>query len=225
MKPITPFDPRQTLAELATRHAGASRVFQRHGLDFCCHGHVAMAQACDERKLDLAALLCELAGEEPAGEDFERWDERPQEELIQHVLERYHARLRDELPRLLALARKVESVHAARPECPHGLSALLERVSEELEAHMQKEEQVLFPLLRAGRGRIAGMPIQAMEREHEDHGRNLARLRALANDYRAPADGCGSWHALYLGLAELERELMQHIHLENNVLFPRALRS
>jgi len=225
MQPTSSFDPRQTLAELATRHAGASRVFQRHGLDFCCHGHVDMAQACAARRLDVNALLRELDEEERLGEDFERWDERGLDELVAHVLARYHARHREELPRLLALARKVEAVHAARPDCPRGLAALLERVSEELEAHMQKEEQVLFPLLLAGRGRMAGMPIQAMEREHEDHGRNLARLRALTHDHRAPADGCGSWHALYLGLAELERELMQHIHLENNVLFPRALRS
>lgn len=212
------------VGELAAAVPQSVRVFQRHGLDFCCHGHVAMAEACRARALDLESLRAELAAEEPAAEDFERWDERPQAELIEHVLARYHARHRDELPRLLALARKVEGVHAARPDCPRGLAAHLGRMAEELEWHMQKEEQVLFPLLLAGRGRMAGMPIQAMEREHEDHGRNLARLRALAHDYRAPADGCGSWHALYLGLAELERELMQHIHLENNVLFPRALR-
>lgn len=225
MQPTTTFDPRATLADFATRHAGASRVFQRHGLDFCCHGHVTLAEACATRKLDVGTLQRELAEEERVPSDFERWDERPLDELIAHVLERFHERHRSELVRLLQMARKVEAKHGAKPAYPRGLVPQLERMADEIESHMQKEELVLFPLIRAGRGRMAGMPIQAMEREHEDHGRNLALLRGMTNSYRAPAEGCGTWHALYLGLEELERELMQHIHLENNVLFPRALRS
>jgi regulator of cell morphogenesis and NO signaling len=220
----TAFEPHRTLAELATRHAGATRVFQRHGLDFCCHGQVSLAEACARRALDVATLQRELADEERRPDDFERWDERPLGELIDHVLARYHEPHRAELARLLAMARKVAKVHADKPTCPHDLLPHLERIADELELHMQKEEQVLFPLVRAGRGRMALMPIEAMEREHEDHGRNLETLRRLTGDYRAPADACNTWQALYLGLAELERELMQHIHLENNVLFPRALR-
>jgi regulator of cell morphogenesis and NO signaling len=96
---------------------------------------------------------------------------------------------------------------------------------DELESHMQKEEHVLFPLILAGRGALAAAPIRVMEREHEDHGRNLERLRELAHDFAPPLDACGTWRALYLGLEELEREIMEHIHLENHVLFPRALRA
>ncbi len=216
--------PEQTVAELATRRPGASRVFYRHGLDFCCGGHVSLADACHTAGLETRTLIDEIEAEDRSVEDFERWDERGVPEMIDHILVRFHEPHRAELPRLLAMAEKVERVHGEKPSCPRGLAARLARMHEELVQHMEKEERVLFPLLRAGRGRMAAMPIQVMEQEHTDHGRNLQRLRELTNDYQPPAEACGTWTALYLGLAELERELMQHIHLENNVLFPRALR-
>lgn len=213
-----------SLAELATTRPGAALVFHRLGLDFCCHGQIGLAEAARARGLDPEHVAAELRAAESGARDFERWDQRPLPELIEHLLLRYHERHRADLPPLLAMARKVETVHAAKASCPHGLAELLARVADELEQHMRKEEQVLFPLLLAGRGRMAAPPIQAMEREHEDHGRNLALLRQVTGDHRAPPEACNTWRALYLGLAELERELMQHIHLENNVLFPRALR-
>jgi regulator of cell morphogenesis and NO signaling len=214
-----------TLAELATTRPGAALVFHRHGLDFCCHGQADLATSCRARGLDPAAIAAELGAAEREARGFERWDERPLPELIEHLLERYHRRHRADLPPLVAMARKVEEVHAAKASCPRGLAALLARVAEELEQHMQKEEQVLFPMLLAGRGRMAAMPIQVMEHEHVDHGRNLERLRAITNGYVPPSGACTTWRALYLGLRELDEQLMQHIHLENNVLFPRALRA
>jgi regulator of cell morphogenesis and NO signaling len=145
--------------------------------------------------------------------------------LIEHILVHFHAAHREELARLVAAAHKVERVHADKPSCPRGLAAHLARMSEELEEHMQKEEQVLFPMILAGRGRMVAMPVQMLELEHRDHALHLQRTRRLATDFVPPPEACGTWVALYLGLAELERDLMQHIHLENNVLFPRALRS
>lgn len=221
MPPIT---PKTTLADLAATRAGASRVFYRHGLDFCCHGRVSLAEACAKKHLALDELVKELEAQVPLAPDFERWDERPIPDLVKHVLDRFHAGHRAELPRLLEMARKVEKVHADKASCPRGLADHLERVAEELEMHMQKEEQVLFPLILAGRGRMAAMPIQVMEEEHDDHGRNLAKLRELATGFTPPDDACGTWRALYLGLAELDQEVMHHIHTENNILFPRALR-
>lgn len=215
----------RTLGQLAASHAGASRVFHRHGLDFCCGGAVSLAEAAAANGLDVELLLDELRAEAERPDGFERWNERPLDELIDHLLEHFHEAHREEVPRLLAMARKVEEVHADKPTCPRGLAAHLERMSAELEEHMQKEEQILFPMVRAGRGRAAMMPIQVMEQEHRDHGANLERLRALTDDYTPPAEACGTWTALYLGLAELERDLMEHIHTENNILFPRALRS
>ena len=153
------------------------------------------------------------------------WNARTQDQVIDHILAHYHEPHREELPRLAAMARKVESVHRDKHGCPHGLADLLAEMGEELELHMQKEEQVLFPMLRSGRGRMATLPIQVMENEHRDHGRNLERLRELTRGYDAPTEACGTWVALYLGLHELERDLMEHIHIENNILFPRALRA
>ncbi|MAG31432.1 MAG: iron-sulfur cluster repair di-iron protein [Deltaproteobacteria bacterium] len=217
--------PDQTLSHLSVTRAGASRVFQRHGLDFCCHGQISLREACAKESLDAEALIAEILAEERAAESFERWDEQPPGALIEHLLTRFHEPHRAELPRLHAMARKVEEVHGEKATCPRGLAAHLGKMEEELELHMQKEEEVLFPLILSGRGRMASMPVHVMEQEHRDHGQNLVRLRELAHDFAAPAEACGTWRALYLGLVELESELMQHIHLENNILFPRALRS
>lgn len=214
-----------TLAELAVTRAGASRVFHRLGLDFCCHGQRSLSEACAERGLAVDELVSALAAEErPTDTPFERWDEGALDDLVEHLLQRFHEPHRAELPRLIEMARKVELVHREKPGCPQALGDHLEALAAELEQHMQKEERVLFPLVRSGRGRMAPMPIQVMEEEHEDVGQALARTRELTNDFVAPEEACGTWRALYLGLAELERDLMEHIHLENNVLFPRALR-
>lgn len=219
-----PITPKTTLADLAATRAGASRVFYRHGLDFCCHGRVSLAEACAKKNLAVDDLVREIEAQVPLAPDFQRWDERPIPELVQYVLDHFHAGHRAELPRLVEMARKVEKVHADKKSCPHGLAEHVERIAEELEQHMQKEEQVLFPMILAGRGRMAAMPIQVMEEEHDDHGRNLAKLRELAHGFTPPDDACGTWRALYLGLAELDQEVMHHIHTENNILFPRALR-
>jgi len=219
-----PIDADQSVGQLASTLPGASRVFHRHGLDFCCGGHVNLGEACASAGLDVDAVISEIGAETKEALDFERWDERPLPEVIDHILERFHEPHRRELPRLVEMARKVEEVHAEKASCPRGLAEHLERMGEEMELHMQKEEQVLFPLLRKGGGAMAAMPIQMMEREHRDHGRNLEQLRALTSDHTPPPEACGTWKALYLGIAELERELMEHIHTENNILFPRALR-
>ena len=216
--------PDRLLADLAVEHPGASRVFHQHGLDFCCHGRVSLQDACEKAGLDTATLLTELEQATRDVEDPVRYDQIPLEQLIEHLLERFHADHREELPRLLEMARKVEQVHADKASCPKGLAAHLEHMLESLDEHMQKEEQVLFPMIQAGRGRMAGMPISVMEEEHRDHAGNLAKLRELAHGFEAPPEACATWRALYSGLHELERLLMEHVHLENNVLFPRALR-
>ncbi len=214
------------LSDLAVTRPGASRVFHRHGLDFCCHGHVPLEDACRKAGLDPAVLPDELEQEEKKpGGNFDRWDQEPLNTLIKHILENFHEDHRQELPRLIQMATKVEKVHGDKPTCPSGLAAHLIFVAGELESHMQKEEQVLFPLIEGGSGPHAGAPIHAMEDEHKDHGQNLERLRALAHDFVPPQEACGTWQALYLGLAQFEQDIMEHIHLENNILFPRALRS
>ncbi|MCB9914850.1 MAG: iron-sulfur cluster repair protein YtfE [Planctomycetes bacterium] len=212
-----------TLADLAVRFAGASRVFHRHGLDYCCNGRIPLHEACLRRELDPNVLLAELREAAGAASTGPGPVDGPLPQLIQHLLDHYHEPHRAEVPRLVEMATRVEAVHGDKPECPRGLAAHLSHMGQELEMHMQKEEQVLFPMILRGLGANAGMPISVMEEEHQDHGRNLERLRKLAHDFDPPECACNTWRALYLGLDELEQQLMDHIHLENNVLFPRAL--
>jgi regulator of cell morphogenesis and NO signaling len=158
-----------------------------------------------------------------SGDGGLRWLARPLEELVQHILERYHAPLREELPRLLALAQRVEQVHAGKPGCPVGLSDHLAGMHPFVEAHLRKEEEILFPLILSAHRRRAAMPVQVMRDEHEEHGNALRRIRALTDDLRLPDDACATWRELYRSLGQLEVDLIEHIHLENNILFPRAL--
>jgi len=212
-----------TLADLAVNHPSASRVFHRHGLDFCCHGGRPLADACAERGLDAERVVAEIATEEASTPELPRWDERPLPELVEHIVRFYHQRLRAELPELISLAAKVETRHAEKASCPRGLRTHLEEVHQAVLEHLTKEEQILFPMIVGGRGRMAAGPIHVMESEHEDHGESLRKTRQLTADLVAPEEACPTWRALYLRLGQLEAELMDHIHLENNVLFRRVL--
>lgn len=217
-------DVNETLGQVATAHPASTLVFLRYHLDFCCGGGQKLSDACRDAGLDPKKIAAQIEAE-GATRPVERWDTKPLPELIDFILATYHAPLRIDLPALLEAARKIERVHRQKPTCPHGLASLLERVSEELEDHMVKEEQVLFPVIHAGRrGPALQMPVRMMMQDHDDHGLNLRRLRELATDYVPPPEACATWRALYAGLAKLEADLMEHIHLENNVLFPRALK-
>lgn len=211
-----------TLADLAVSHPAASRVFHRHGLDFCCHGRRPLGEACAERGLASENVIAEITAE-AAVSPGESWAERPLAELVRHIVDHYHQRLRVELPELISLAAKVESRHGDKPSCPRGLRTHLEQTYHAVLEHLAKEEQVLFPMIVAGRLQSAAGPVHVMEAEHDDHGVALRRTRALTADLVAPAEACPTWRALYLRLDAFEAELMEHIHLENNVLFRRAL--
>ena len=212
-----------TLAELAVIHPGAARVFFHHRLDFCCGGRRTLDDVCRERGLDAASILEEIDNAAPLSADGPRWDRQPLPALIDHIVSTYHARLRRDLPDLIAMARRVEHKHGEKPGCPLGLTALLEGMYADVIDHLQKEEQILFPMIARGVGNRAAGPVQVMEMEHDHHRENLVRLRTVTGDLEPPAAACATWRALYAGLAQLEEELMEHIHLENNVLFPRAL--
>jgi regulator of cell morphogenesis and NO signaling len=217
-------DKEQTLGQLATAVPTAARVFHRHGLDYCCGGNRSLAAACAESGLDLGAVLEELqtAAVTSPGTG-ERWAERTIPELVGHILERYHIPLKLELPWLVELARTVERVHGSKSSCPRGLAQHLAEMQQAVEEHLMKEEQILFPLVLTAPGRMARMPIQVMLSEHDEHGQALRRTRALADDFHLPPEACLKWRELYRALAELEEELMEHIHLENSVLFPKVL--
>lgn len=213
-----------TLGALATAHPKATHVLLRHRLDFCCGGRKPLDEACRESGLDPKKVLEEIAQAEQGTGDGTRWDTRPLPALVDFIVSRYHDSLRRDLPTLIGAATKVEHVHAAKESCPEGLSAALQALLADLKQHMQKEEEVLFPSIRSGgHGPQVHMPVRVLMQEHDDHGAALRELHELTDGFVPPPEACATWRALYSGLAKLEEELMEHIHLENNVLFPKAL--
>ncbi|MFT4174814.1 MAG: iron-sulfur cluster repair protein YtfE [Rhodocyclaceae bacterium] len=213
----------QSLGQLARRIAGATRVFDAYRLDFCCGGNRSLRAAAEAANVPLAPIVEELQvlTERAADIQERNWDEAAPADLVAHILSRYHAVHREQLPELTRLARKVETVHGDKEDCPRGLADLLTDMTQELESHMRKEEDILFPMIVAGRGAMAGGPITVMRMEHDDHGASLRRLAELTNDITTPRAACTTWRALYAGLRTFRQDLMEHIHLENNVLFER----
>jgi regulator of cell morphogenesis and NO signaling len=155
--------------------------------------------------------------------DGAEWAERSPSEIIEHILERFHEPLHRELPALVASARLVEAAASGQPLCPTWLGAHLEQVLLDVESHLGKEEKILFPLIQAGRGHAAFMPIKVMMAEHEDHTASLARTRELTHDFALPDGASAAWRNLYQELERFEADLQQHIELENNVLFTRVM--
>ncbi|MET4577370.1 iron-sulfur cluster repair protein YtfE [Ottowia thiooxydans] len=213
----------QSLGQLARRIPGATRLFDQHRLDFCCAGNRTLRRAAQEAGLDSEPIVHELhVLQLRIGEQADRdWSQATDLELVDHILTRYHAVHREQLPELVRLARRVEHVHGDRPNCPLGLADHLEAMALELESHMRKEELVLFPMISQGQGVRADMPISVMRMEHESHGEELRKLAELTNDITTPRDACNTWRALYLGLRTFREDLMAHIHTENNILFER----
>lgn len=216
--------PETRVGEIATRHPLATRVFARHGIDFCCGGGVALAKACAKRGLDTTAVLREIEQTiaTPSAEDTRRWDGVPVAQLVHHIVEHYHVPLREELPRLESMARKVFRVHGDKDPAQLGglLEAFLE-LQKELGEHLQAEEETLFPAILA-RDAEPAPPLAPLIDDHSRVGLALRRIRELTNDFTVPEGACNTWNALWHGLAALETELHQHIHLENNILFPQV---
>lgn len=210
----------RTVAEIAATLPGATAVFRRHKIDFCCGGKVPLPDAASARGVPLPQLEAELgalalpvagAAQSLATED-----------LIELIVTRYHDVHRRELPELVRLARRVEAVHRENLNVPTGLADLLETLQVEMESHMQKEEHVLFPMMRlGGRNPMIGAPITMMRHEHDDHGANLRAMDELTDHGVPPEGACNTWRALYAGIGQLCDDLYNHIHLENNVLFPQ----
>ena len=206
----------QSIGQIAVQLPGATAIFRRLKLDFCCGGQTRLAVAAAEKGLDIQAVMAELRALQqpetlPPHADVSK--------LIDHILSRYHEVHRQQLPELIRMARRVEAVHRDHAEAPHGLAELLENMEEELISHMLKEETILFPALKSGRNAIVSQPIAMMRTEHLDHGAQLDKLLALTQDATPPAGACNTWRALYAGIAQLNDDLINHIHLENNVLF------
>ena len=225
-----------TVKDIAAENPSSISVFERYGIDFCCNGQRTLSEACRLSGADSQEVIQEINASAVSTQAAEcNWNSEPLAQLIRHILERHHQFLKKELPRLNNLAAKVTLVHGDRhPEFAQ-LESYLFWLTDELVDHMQKEEAVLFPHIEAiekahGTGGAIPStpfgtvrnPIRVMEDDHDQAGGLLRSIRKTAGDFKAPADGCNSLAALYQGLKNLEEDLHAHIHLENNILFPRA---
>ena len=227
----------KTVREIALEQPHSIRVFERLGIDYCCGGRRPLAEACNERNIPvdvvLAALDAAAGANEVASVD---WSKGPMGQLITHIVATHHAFVKRELPRLATLAEKVVSRHGDTQAHLPALQRALAQLDKELTQHLAKEENILFPFiagLEAAQtsgstqpsscfGTVAN-PIAMMTREHDAAGGLLAEMDRLSEHFTTPAGACPTYHAFYDGLKEFEQDLHQHIHLENNILFPRAI--
>lgn len=216
-------DVSEHLGTLAVRLPAAARVLAKHHLDFCCGGARSLKSACEKAHLDVDAVANEiraLASFAIADIDVQS---APLPEVIDHILKVHHVPLREEFVRLHDLAFALVRAHGDEDERHGQVLDQLDELIDELLEHMQKEEQVLFPWIRSGKGHLAGGPISVMHMEHERCGEQLAALQRLTDMFTPPTGACTKHRALFAGLAALDTDLRLHMHKENTALFPRAL--
>ncbi len=226
--------PDMTVGDIVTRHPVTLPVFERLGIDYCCGGGRSLHEATGAAGLgwpEVAAQI-EAALAEPADAPAQpSWADAPLTDLMGHIVGRYHGKLRELMPMLSQMGEKVINAHGNRHPEVRDVASTFAGLRNELESHMMKEEHVLFPFieqLESGLGHRHPMlghissPIAMMMQEHDSAGAALASLRDATASYTSPPDGCTTFKGYYDQLAVLERELHEHIHLENNILFPRA---
>ena len=230
-------NPSTTVRQLAIEMPGATRVFEKFKIDYCCGGNKPLAEACANAGLDLQEVEQQLAlSEATQAVQTTDFTEMRLAALIDHIVNKHHVYTKDEIVRLEALATKVESVHGDRHPELRQVSVLFKRLCADLKPHMLKEEQILFPYIvqleRASAHKLdppfapfgtVNNPVRMMMMEHDVAGEILRELRKVTNDYAVPADVCISYKTLYEALEAFEQDLHQHIHLENNILFPEAV--
>lgn len=227
----------QTVRDIATENPAAVRVFEKYGIDYCCGGRVPLAEACATNGLDVNNVIASLeAAASPLAPGEKDWAKESLARLSAHIVNTHHAYVSREVPRLNELAGKVVTRHGdTRPELP-AIQAKLAELGEELIAHQGKEEVVLFPYIEkleryaSGSGNkprdcfgTIAHPIAMMTKDHDVAGKFMAEIRGLTRGYTPPDGACPTFHAFYAGLFEFEQDLHHHIHLENNILFPRAI--
>jgi len=219
----------QTVRDIALANPGSARVFEKLGIDYCCGGTHSLSAACARAKVPLESALALLETCEQTQELGV--NDASLGELTQHIVERHHGFVRRESPRIEQLLTKVSDKHGrVHPELSE-VKTLFATLVEDLGQHMLKEERILFPYINAlGHATepaacfaTVESPIAAMLADHENAGAILEKLRELTNGFQAPEGTCPTFHALYRALEEFERDLHWHVHLENNILFPRAI--
>ena len=226
----------KTVAEVVSENIKAAHVFKKYGIDFCCGGNVGIKEVCDKKKVDYALLKEELHHVDDVKSrehDFNHWK---LDFLTDYIVNTHHSYVEESMPIMLQYAKKVAKVHGEHAPEVVEINKLVVEVVEELTQHMRKEEEILFPLVKDmvtvmknneeaisfHCGSLSN-PIHVMNIEHENAGDIFKKIAELSNNYQPPEWACNTYRALYAKLEEFEEDLHQHIHLENNILFPKAI--
>lgn len=220
----------KTLGQIVTEDHRAATLMAKYRLDFCCKGKRTLETACDEQHISVEELMKELEALSVTQDTGTSFENMSNSELISHILVKHHLYVKTESPQLLYFLQKIASKHGERHPELIGLQETFATLKNELEEHMEKEETILFPRLKEMTkesyppipGNFLAGPIQVMEAEHEAAGRLMEEIRRLTNDYTPPEDACTTYRVAFQGLEAYEKDLHQHVHLENNILFPRA---
>ena len=224
----------RSLADIVNTDHRAATVFEKYQLDFCCKGKRSLEQACRESAINAGDVAVELESVTREKETGEAWPETPSG-LIDYIVETHHSFVKRELPLIMGYLDKVSAKHGGRHPELVKIREEFAAVKEELEMHLQKEELILFPRIReiealSATGKQPAIdrnyllaPVLVMEHEHDDAGNGMARIRELSSGYMPPADACTTYRLSFAALDAFERDLHRHVHLENNLLFPKAV--
>lgn len=224
----------KTVAEVVAENIKTAHVFKKHGIDFCCGGGITIEKACEKKQLDYQTLKNELlqVDDAPKAYNYNSWK---LDFLIDHIINVHHAYVEESIPLILQYSNKVAKVHGHHYTEVIEINKLFTEVANELAAHLKKEEIILFPYIKKllkyknedleltkPPFETVNNPIKMMEEEHETAGNIFKKIAKLTNNYTPPEGACNTFKALYAKLDEFEQDLHQHIHLENNILHPKA---
>jgi regulator of cell morphogenesis and NO signaling len=226
----------KTVADIVTENIKTAHIFKKYGIDFCCGGGVSLDQACEKHEIDYEELSLDLLNVDRATSRTTNYNSWELDFLTDHIINVHHTYVEESIPLLLQYADKVAKVHGCHYTELLEIDELVRQIAGELSAHLRKEELILFPFIKnmvkakkedtqlpdAHFGTVDN-PIKMMETEHEDAGQLLKRISFLSSNYTTPPGACNTYRAFYAKLEEFEQDLHQHIHLENNILFPKAL--
>ena len=236
MQSTAEINRKSTVADLVVEDFRNAEIFRKFGIDFCCGGKVSVAEACDKNDLSFHEVLEELQSIPQLPHNTINYDDLKLDTLIDHIVSTHHTYVRESLPMLDEFSTKVARVHGeSHPEVVE-IFQNYRNVSDELKSHMMKEENILFPYIKeiaAAQDTSSNLPlcpfgnvsnpIRMMEQEHESAGGSLYEIKRLSNNYTPPENACNTYRVLYAKLQEFENNLHEHIHLENNILFPKAI--
>jgi len=227
----------QTVREIAQTQPTSIRVFEKFGIEYCCGGRKPLAEACAVKDIDVETVIAALeaaARDENAG--AKDWTKESLANLTKHIVATHHAYCKEELPRLSGLAAKVANVHGGTNPELGMIQTKLAELADELTDHLAEEEVVVFPMIvklegtktNSGREVVQsqisiGNPVSLLIEEHDNAGVLLAEIRSLSRNFTVPEYACTTYHAFFDGLRDFEHDLHRHVHLENNILFPRAI--